>query len=247
MNPKELRLKTVEMSIEHGDAHFGGCFSEIEILLSVFNRLKEEDRFILSKGHASYPYYVLLREKGFNPKITLHPDKDIANGIYCTTGSLGHSLPIAVGLALAKKIEGEKGIIYVLLGDGECQEGTTWETLPLIKQYQLDNIVVIVDDNKIQAINKTDDVSKMDLYELFKPFGIETFKVDGHSTFKLDSVLNNKGSKIIIAETIKGKGISFMENNPDWHARNLTDEELKQVYKELDEEYFKKYLESPYY
>src|SRR4030042_2602648 len=119
---KELRRKVLDLNVEYGDAHLGGSFSEIEILVSLFETiLKKEDKFILSKGHCPYPLYILLREKGYNPKISAHPDLNAENGIYATTGSLGHGLPIGVGMAFARKFKKQDGKIYVLMGDGECQ------------------------------------------------------------------------------------------------------------------------------
>jgi len=234
---KELRLKTLELSVKKGDAHLGGCFSEIEILVSLYNVImKEEDKFILSKGHASHPLYLLLEEKGYSPKICAHPEIDLNNKVYCTTGSLGHGLPIGAGMALARKFKKQKGEIYVLMGDGECQEGTTWETLPLAVKYELDNLTIIVDKNKLQALEETDNVSKMNLRRIFTSFGCYTLEVNGHSFQELITSLKEKNygqPKIIIANTIKGKGIKFMENNSAWHARVPNDEELKNAYKEL--------------
>jgi len=235
---KELRLNTLELSVKEGDAHLGGCFSEIEILISLYDKiLKKEDKFILSKGHCSYPMYLLLRKKGYNPKINAHPDIELESGVCCTTGSLGHGLPIGAGMALAKKFKKEKGNIYVLMGDGECQEGTTWETIPLAVKYRLDNLIVIVDNNKLQALEKTDNVSKMNLKKIFSSFGGYTSEVNGHSFPELIKSLKEKNygkPKVIIANTIKGKGVKFMENNPAWHHKSPNAEELKIILEELN-------------
>ena len=151
---KELRKKTLDLAVEKGEGHLGGSFSEIEILISLYKEvLKDEDKFILSKGHCCYPLYLLLKEKGLNPKTSPHPDIDIENGINCTTGSLGHGLPIGVGMAFARKIQKKSGRIYVLMGDGECQEGTTWESSLIASQHKLTNLTVIIDHNKLQALD----------------------------------------------------------------------------------------------
>ncbi len=234
---KELRIRVLDLGLEQGESHIGGCFSEIEILITLYKIiLKEDDKFILSKGHCSHPMYLLLREKGLNPKITSHPDMDEKNGIFCTTGSLGHGLPIGAGMALARKIQNKKGNIYVLLGDGECQEGTIWETIPIATKYNLDNLIIIVDRNKVQALDYVKDVSPMDLKNIFESFGCYVIEVDGHSFLELIMALNKKvhgKPKVIIAETVKGKGVSFMENDPKWHARLPDKEELKPAYEEL--------------
>ena len=145
----ELRKKTFNAFIEKGEAHLGGSFSMIEILLIIYeNFLKRNDKFILSKAHASFPLCILLNEKGFNTKIKTHLEIDEKNGINCTTGSLGHGLPISTGMAFARKKLNKKGKIIVLISDGECQEGTTWESLLIASKHKLDNLVIIVDYNK---------------------------------------------------------------------------------------------------
>ena len=127
---KKLRQKTFLAFIEKGEAHLGGSFSMIEIIITLYEKiLKSEDKFILSKAHASYPLCLLLNDYGLNPKLSTHLEIDEKNGINCTTGSLGHGLPIATGMAFARKHRKKKGKIYVLISDGECQEGTTWESL----------------------------------------------------------------------------------------------------------------------
>lgn len=238
LKAKDLRRKVLDLSLETKEAHIGGCFSEIELLISLYDVvMKKEDKFILSKGHCGHPYYLLLREKGYNPKISTHPDKDEENGIYCTTGSLGHGLPIGIGMAFAKKIKKEDGNIYVLMGDGECQEGTTWESALIASHHKLDNLKVIIDANKIQALDRTDKI--LDLKRLskkFEAFGWETKEINGHSFEEIiPSLLYQPKNNpyVIIANTIKGKGVSYMENNPDWHGRKVNPERLRQAYEEL--------------
>jgi len=235
---RQLRLAVLDIAVEEGEAHLGGSFSEIEILVSLFDKvLKEKDKFILSKGHASIPYYLLLKEKGFNPEIRTHPDLDEKNGIYATTGSLGHGLPIATGMALARKKLNKPGKIYVLISDGECETGTTWESALIASKYSLDNLHVIVDNNKIQAIDWTRNVLPLEnLEEKFRAFGFYAKSVLGHSFEELtDSFERVSYSQptITLANTVKGKGVSYMENNPDWHGKRVTLERVRQAYEEL--------------
>lgn len=245
---KQIRRDTLKLSQENGGYHYGGSFSCVEILIALFDEtLKEDDRFILSKGHACWPYYVLLREKGFNPVLEGHPKRDPHNEIYCSTGSLGHGLPTAVGMAMAKKIKKESGQIYVLMGDGECQEGTTWESLLIASHYELSNLTVIVDWNKIQGSGFVKDILKIGSYHLngFKKIvesvKWDVFSVDGHDIDSILKILNPTNPfvfilpKLVIAETVKGRGISFMRNKPEWHAKFIIpgSRESEQAWKEL--------------
>jgi transketolase len=166
---RELRKKTFIAFAEHGEAHLGGSFSIIEILIALYYAtLKKEDKFILSKSHASFPLILLLRGMGLSPKLTTHLEMDPDNGVHATTGSLGHGFPIAVGMAMARKKLGIQGNIFVLISDGECQEGTTWESLLIAAKHELNNLVLLVDYNKIQALSKIDDV--LPLHDLRKKF-----------------------------------------------------------------------------
>ena len=229
---KQIRRDTIALSKVNGGYHYGGSFSAVEVLIALFDRvLKEEDKFILSKGHACWPYYVLLREKGFNPKLEGHPVRDEMNGIYCTTGSLGHGLPTAVGMAMAKKLENKPGEVYVLMGDGECQEGTTWESLLLAAHYKLDNLVVIVDWNKIQGSGFLKDILPVDgLGRTSEIIGWKLAEVAGHNCDDIRFAIIEKSDKpkLIIAHTVKGKGVSYMENKPEWHAK-WPDEEHERI------------------
>ena len=169
---KKLRQDTFLAFVKKGEAHLGGSFSIIEILVLLYEKiLSKKNKFILSKSHASYPLCILLRKKGLKPKITTHLEIDLKNGINCTTGSLGHGLPIATGMAFARKKLNKKGNIYVLISDGECQEGTTWESLLIAAKHKLDNLVVIVDYNKIQALSRLEDALPLNnLLLKFKSF-----------------------------------------------------------------------------
>ena len=237
---KKLRRDVLDLALETGgEGHLGGSFSEIEILISLYKKiLKEDDKFILSKGHACYPLYVLLREKDFNPKISGHPDIDEKNGISCTTGSLGHGLPIGVGMALARKMTGKSGRIYVVMGDGEVQEGTTWEASLLAVHHKLNNLTVIVDHNKLQALEPIENVISFgNLGNKFKEIGYDVLEIDGHSFPEIAEVFKKISPgkpQMIIAHTTKGKGVSYMENDPKWHGRKVSWEEVKDAYKELE-------------
>ena len=228
-----LRKKTFIAFIEKGEAHLGGSFSMIETLIFIYERiLKINDKFILSKAHASFPLCILLREKKFKPEIKTHLEIDVKNGIHCTTGSLGHGLPIATGMAFAKKKQKQKGNIIVMVSDGECQEGTTWESILIAAKHKLDNLIIVVDYNKIQALSKLKDALPLNsLSNKFKAFNCNCVEIkNGHSFNDL-----NKGflkikklgkPNIIILNTIKGKGIKEFENDPVWHARQLKGKEI---------------------
>lgn len=229
-----LRQKTFNAFIEKKEAHLGGSFSMIETLIAIYEVLKKKhDKFILSKSHASFPLCILLRDQGFNLEIKTHLEIDEKNGINCTTGSLGHGLPISVGMAFAKKKLKKKGKIIVLISDGECQEGTTWESLLIAAKHKLDNLIIFIDYNKIQALSKLEDAIPLhNLKKKIQAFNCNCLEVkNGHSFKNLVSVLkkikiNNKPN-VIISHTIKGKGIKEFENNPVWHARQLSTEDIK--------------------
>jgi len=230
----QLRQETFLMFIKKGEAHLGGSFSIIETLLTLYeNIIKKNDKFILSKSHASFPLCIILRKKGLKPKLTTHLELDPKNGIYCTTGSLGHGLPIATGMAFARKQQKLSGKIYVMISDGECQEGTTWESLLIAAKHKLDNLVVLIDYNKIQALSRLEDALPLkNLLNKFKAFNWDCINVkNGHSFKQLTASLKKKNKKnkplVIILNTIKGKGIKEFENDPAWHARKLQGKELE--------------------
>lgn len=237
---KKLRQDTFNAFIEHDEAHLGGSFSIIEMLIAIYEVvLKKDDKFILSKAHASFPLCLLLKEKGNALKVSTHLEIDVEKGIHCTTGSLGHGLPIGAGMALARKRQDKPGKIYVMISDGECQEGTTWESLLIAAKHELNNLVVLVDYNKIQALTTLDEALPIsDLSAKFKAFNWACAEVnDGHSFEELLPVLqedNDLGKpQAIIVHTIKGKGVKAFENNPSWHARKIRSEDLEIGKKEL--------------
>ena len=241
--PEEIRIDTFKLALEMKCPHIAPSLSTVEILLAVYGRMTDCDKFILSKGHGCVAWYVLLRDLGKNPPLKNHPDIDIDNGIECTTGSLGHGLPMAVGMALAKKMKEKPGIIYILMGDGECQEGTIWESAMTASKHGLDNLCVVVDRNNLQCLNATENISNLDdLVVKFSAFNWHAIDADGHNIKEIDDYLsaNSYGKpKIIIAHTVKGKGISYMENNPIFHARLPNEEEVAIAWKELNEKHIR--------
>ena len=235
---KRLRRDVLSLVYERKEGHIGGSLSIVEILISLYERiLKKEDKFILSKGHAYPPLYLMLKSKGYNPKLSGHPDIDPENGVFCTTGSLGHGFPIAVGMALARKIKKQEGNIYVIIGDAECQEGTIWESSLIAAHHKLDNLILIVDNNKVQTLGKTEDILSVEnLEKKFESFDFDVSRVDGHSFAELIPALTKKvidKPRVIIAETIKGKGVSFMEGVSKWHSFIPSQEELNLAHEEL--------------
>lgn len=240
---KQIRRDTIKLSKANGGYHWGGSFSIVEILIALYDHvLTDDDRFILSKGHACWPWYVILREKGFNPRLEGHPSRDPHNGIICSTGSLGHGLPMGVGMAMAKKLKGEPGKVYALMGDGECQEGTTWESMLIAIQHNLDNLVVIIDANGIQGSGFVEEILTInDVRAIANIIGfrVATENLDGHNTeeirafLELNKLVVENQPSLIVFPTIKGKGVSFMENKPEWHAKWLDDEHEKLAMLEL--------------
>ena len=241
---KQIRRDSIYLSKANGGYHYGGSFSCVEILIVLYDHvIKEDDRFILSKGHACWPYYVLLRELGYDPKLEGHPSRDPSNGVLCNTGSLGHGLPMAVGMAIAKKYRGEEGRVYVLMGDGECQEGTTWESMLIAARHKLNNLTVIVDWNGIQGSGHVLDILDIDFVKegsflnIANHIGWDSAFLPGHDIEVLKEYLSRTSHHnwpvLYLAKTIKGKGVSFMENNPEWHAKWPNPKEEKQMLEEL--------------
>ena len=245
---KQIRRDLIKLSSENGGYHYGGCFSCVEILIALFDKVMEGyvyadrwgDRFILSKGHACWGYYVLLRERGFNPKLEGHPSRD-GEGVHCSTGSMGHGLPTGIGMAMAKKLKGEEGKVYILMGDGECQEGTTWESLLIASKYKLDNLVVIIDKNRIQGSGRVEDILPASAVVTYTArscgwYITEIIKQEGHNVEQITKHIESSiedSPRLISVNTVKGKGVSFMEDTPEWHARWLSDKEKKLAMEEL--------------
>jgi transketolase len=248
----EARGLMVETLVSAGCGHPGGAFSSIDVMTALyFSVLKVNpkdpwwpgrDMFILSKGHSSVALYTVLHLRGFFDKATLlsfrqdesalcgHPDMHKVKGVEMSTGSLGHGLSIGIGLARAFKMDNDPRRVFVLMGDGETQEGSVWEAAMFAAHHMLDNLVAIVDRNMIQIDGFTEDVLSLEPYvRKWEAFGWETLEVDGHDFNEIVPALSKTPLKpgrptMIIARTTKGKGISFMENNPEWHGKALKGE-----------------------
>lgn len=262
---KRLRRHIIAMVAAAGSGHPGGSLSAVEILTALYFGLMNvdpacpawelRDIFVLSKGHATPVYYAALAEKGFFPVAELtsfraidsrlqgHPARDSVPGVDMTTGSLGQGLSAANGMALAAKLDGqEQRWIYVLLGDGECQEGQVWEAFMTGAHYSLDNCIVFIDKNGLQIDGETRTVMNVaDLGAKLSGFNWHVQEIDGHDFGQIiDAVEKAKATKgkpsAIIARTTKGKGVSFMENRADWHGRAPNEEMALQALKELEVE-----------
>ena len=257
-----IRFSAMTMTNHSGLGHTGGDLSSADILATLYlggilnvkpddPRWAERDRFIMSKGHCSGAFYSTLAFKGFFPRASLdtfmdplsmlngHPDRNKLPGVEANTGPLGHGLPIAVGCALAARMRGENWRTFVLTGDGELNEGSNWEAAMTAQQYGLDNLVVIVDRNRIQQGDFTEKIICMDpMAPKWSAFGFAVVEVDGNDHAALleafQSLPLEKGKPTcIIANTIKGKGVSFAENKPAWHHGVPTKEQLALAAAEL--------------
>lgn len=238
---RKIRRDIIENSYKANACHIGSSLSCVEIIISLYCRiLKKGDIFIFSKASGACALYSVLAEKGNFAKnkiayyLKKYPlaGKEVP-GVIWSAGSLGHGLPVALGMALADR----KRRVYCLISDGEMQEGTTWESALFANHHNLNNLIVIVDRNYFQACGNTEKIAKLEpLEEKWKAFGWQTRKINGHDFSEIENSLNIKHSKplIIIADTIKGKGISFCENNYTWQYRNLNEELFKIALKELE-------------
>jgi len=258
----EIRFSAMTMTNHSSLGHTGGDLSSSDILATLYlggilkikpdqPAFAQRDRFIMSKGHCSGAFYSALAFKGFFPRAMLgtfmdplsmlngHPDRNKLPGVEANTGPLGHGLPIAVGCALAAKMRGESWRSFVLTGDGELNEGSNWEAAMTAQQYKLDNLVVIVDRNRIQQGDFTERIIDMNpMAAKWEAFGFAVEEVDGHDPLALHAVLERvplvKGKPTcLVAHTTKGKGVSFAENKPAWHHGVPTKEQLTQAAAEL--------------
>ncbi len=255
-----IRIETLKMITRAKSSHIGSNFSAIDILTVLYNgvlrvdpkrpRAPNRDRFILSKGHACASLYAILADKGFFPKKLLETFYitggilaghvvDATPGVEISTGSLGHGLPVATGMALFAKRDRKKWRVFCLLSDGELNEGSNWEAILFAPHHRLDNLTVIIDYNKIQSLGDTNKTINLEpLAEKFKSFNWAVVEIDGHNFQAIQRALislrkqKNKPT-CIIAHTIKGKGVSFMENSLMWHYRSPNKEEFERALKEL--------------
>lgn len=263
---KNIRLDLLKAIYYAKSGHPGGSLSIVDILTVLyFNemnidpkdpRAESRDRLVLSKGHASAALYATLAERGYFDKEDLvtfrhiespfqgHPDMNKVLGIDMTTGSLGQGLSVANGMAMASKMDKMGYRVYCILGDGELQEGQIWESAMTASSYNLDNLCAIVDCNKLQLTGSVEEIKGLNaesIEQKFRSFGFNTIMIDGNNiesimqAFSIAERTKEKPS-VIIAKTIKGKGVSFMENKVEWHGRAMTDEEYMKAVEELEQD-----------
>lgn len=244
----KVRKSILKIANISGCSHIGSNLSIVDILTVVYQKiLTKNDSFILSKGHACLSLYCVLKEKGLisdktlntfgkNNSILMSHTSHKVKGIDLSTGSLGHGLPVATGMALANKIKKTKAKIFVLLSDGELDEGSNWEAMLFCAHHKLDNIILIVDYNKLQSIDLVKKTLGLEpIVKKFQSFGFKTLNIDGHNFKQIERSLNLKSSKplAIIANTVKGKGVKFMENSILWHYKSLDLENYKKAIKTI--------------
>lgn len=257
-----IRKHAVIMTSLGNSSHIGSILSIADILAVLYGSVlkydskdpkwKDRDRFILSKGHAGGGVYAALAESGFMPleKLKTHyqDGSDLSGhvshkgipGVEFSTGSLGHGLPVACGMALAAKINKKKHRVFALLSDGECNEGSNWEAILFAAHHKLNNLIAIIDRNRLQSIYSTEDTLALEpFFDKWKSFGWDVIEIDGHNHNEIfKGCENNADSKnkplCIIANTTKGKNVSFMENNTLWHYRSPQGDDLKLAIAELE-------------
>ncbi len=260
---RDIRLASLRMISKGGSSHIGSVFSSVEILACLYGSVMrvhpaepdwpERDRFVMSKGHAAAGLYATLALRGFFPRERLEQfyvddgtlvghvtHKDVP-GVEVSTGALGHGLALAVGLATGAQRLGASWRVFALLSDGECDEGSTWEAALLAPAWKLSNLTVIVDYNKIQSLGRVDEVLPLEPFaDKWKAFGWATREIDGHDVSALvesldpESWPSEKQPRCVIAHTIKGKGVSFMEDDLLWHYRSPQGEEFERALAELE-------------
>ncbi len=259
----KLRLHVVEMTYAASSGHPGGSLSSAELMSVLYFRamrhdpsdpsMPDRDRFVLSKGHAAPILYSALAESGYFPKEDLlglrkmgsklqgHPVRGKVPGVEMSTGSLGQGLSMACGIALAGKMDGKGYRTFCLLGDGELQSGQNWEAAMFAHQYGLSNLIAFVDRNRLQITGNTEDAVGLDpLPEKWRAFGWNVQIIDGHNVRQIIDAIDKasrsrKSPSVIIMNTVKGKGVSFMENNAGFHGRACKPDEFEQAVKELKE------------
>ena len=258
-----IRTDIIRMTHAAGEGHPGGSLSATDMMTALYFRVMRidparpdwpaRDRFILSKGHACPAWYSALAERGYfgaehlttlrccDSLLQGHPDMCKTPGIDMSAGSLGHGLSAGLGMALAARVQGQEYRVWVIIGDGESQEGSIWEAAMAAAAFKVDNLTVITDRNRIQNDDFIDNILPMgDLAAKWRAFGWHTLEIDGHDMAQVVEALEASRSVVgqptmIIAETVKGKGVSFMENNPLWHGRAPNDDEAEQALAEIAE------------
>lgn len=261
---KELRKMLLTMIYKAQSGHPGGSLSATDIVASLYfhtlrvdpknPKWEDRDRFVLSKGHVCPVLYSALIMRGFISEDTIgtlrkqgsilqgHPDMKRYPGIEISTGSLGQGISCAVGMAIAGKMDEKEYRVYTLLGDGECDEGQVWEAAQAANKYQLDNLTVIIDNNGLQNDGFAKDIMPtLDLRAKFEAFGFQAVRIDGHNVDEITAALDfmktqkNGKPKCIVCNTVKGKGVSFMENVAIWHGLAPNDEQYAQAMEDVEE------------
>jgi len=259
----DLRRKIIELAVIAGGGHLGGALSMIDILVVLYYhvlkvdpknpRWEERDRFIMSKGHGALALCPVLADKGFFPEELLstfnqldspfgmHPDRNKVPGVEMSTGSLGHGLGVAVGAALAGRLDRAKWRVYCLLGDGECHEGSIWEAAMAASHYKLGNLCAIVDRNMFCIDGPTEEIMALEPFKKrWEAFGWNAMEIDGHNFEQLLEVfeslppVESEKPTVIIAKTVKGKGVSFMEGQGAWHYGGLDSEKERQALEDIE-------------
>lgn len=260
---REIRLDLIDLTGWCGGSHIGGSLSMVEILTLCYWKymkndpanpeLADRDRFVLSKGHAGAGHAVVLAKKGYFPKeelkefnnfgsmLGMHLDCQKVPGVEVSTGSMGHGMPQAAGMALGAKTQKQDWNVFCVIGDGESDEGSIWEAAMAASHFKLDNLICFLDRNHLMIDGPTEEVMSLEpLPDKWKAFGFNTIVVNGHDLEELakaiDNGLSNEGSPtMIICETVKGKGVDFMENQPGWHYGALSADMVEQAKKSVGE------------
>lgn len=259
---RTLRARIIETSSQTGTPHLGSCLSCVDLLTAVYfavlridpavPRAPDRDRFILSKGHGAPALFQTLALRGFYPQSMLGtygedggvfaehpPTPEHLAGIEAATGSLGHGLPLGLGMALAGRIQGQNYNVYAVLGDGECNEGSVWEAAMMASAQQVANLCVMIDFNKWQATGRSREILSLDpMADKWRAFGWDVVEIDGHDMPQIVNTLakfpaSNSKPTAIVAHTVKGKGVSFMEDDNNWHYRIPTAAEVVKAKLEL--------------
>jgi len=255
---RDARIQILKMTSKAKASHVGSALSVIDILAVLYSGAAQiypenadtdtRDVVLLSKGHAASALYSVLAIKGFFSMSNLesycnngallggHVTASGLKGIELSTGSLGHALPYGIGISISRKLGGKEGTVFVVMSDGECDEGTTWESALLANHHKLDNLVVIIDRNRIQSLKGTEMTLRLEpLADKWKAFGWSVIELDGHNYLDITTAIFKvvTGPKVIIANTVKGRGVSFMENLVLWHYRAPDEEELKKALNEV--------------
>lgn len=259
---RAIRRHALRMCSHAGSSHIGTCLSMADLLAVLYGRIlrhdpsnprmAERDWFLLSKGHGAAALYAVLAERGFFPVAELEKYGDAGSpllghashhvpGVELSTGSLGHALPVGCGIALAAKRDGKTNRVFVQLSDGELDEGSNWEAILFAPHHKLDNLVVLVDYNKIQSFGRVEEVLGLEpLVDKWSAFGWEVREIDGHDHAAIARALRPPSRAgipvVVIAHTVKGKGVAFMENDLAWHYRSPNAEQLKDALTQVDGE-----------